>query len=83
MHNVMRAYDTGALECMVLAIGGVRLLALECRVSTWTVRAWLSGERRPSPTNLRRLSELAWELDVPIPFAFAGRNTRFWHRTLH
>jgi hypothetical protein len=81
--NVTRARDTGALECMVLAIGGVRLLAVECRVSTWTVRAWLSGERRPSPTNLRRLSELARELQVPTPFAFVGRDTRLWPRTLH
>ena len=83
MHNMMRAHDTGALECMVLTLGGVRLLALQCRVSTWTVRAWLSGERHPSPTNLRRLSELARELEVPTPFAFVGRDPRFWPRTLH
>lgn len=54
---------------MVDAIGSVRLLALECEVSTWTVRAWLDGARAPSPPSQRRLNEIANRLGLRPPYA--------------
>ncbi len=50
------------------AIGGIRLLAVECKLSTWTVRAWLDGSRAPSPTSQRRLNEIAEGLGLRPPY---------------
>jgi hypothetical protein len=44
---------------IVRALGGVKYLALECDVSTWTVRAWMTGARLPAPANRRRIALLA------------------------
>ncbi|HEY1692832.1 MAG TPA: helix-turn-helix transcriptional regulator [Polyangiaceae bacterium] len=51
------------------ALGGTRALATECGVSTWTVRAWLSGERTPTPLSQERIDELARRLELPAPYA--------------
>jgi hypothetical protein len=49
---------------MVKALGGEEYLALECGVSVETVRAWLTGEQRPSPANARRLVLIATSLGL-------------------
>ncbi len=58
----------GALRRIVDALGGIRLLAVECEVSTWTVRAWMDGTRAPSPLNERRLNGIAHRLRLRPPY---------------
>ncbi len=53
---------------MVDALGGVRLLAVECQVSTWPARAWLDGARAPSPNSQRRLNAIAQRLGMRPPY---------------
>ncbi len=53
------------LRAIVDALGGTRMLALECDVSTWTVRAWLAGSRQPSPLNKRRIDTIARDFGLP------------------
>jgi hypothetical protein len=61
-----RTHD--ALQCIADALGGCRVLAVECAVSPWTARAWLRGHRTPSPPNQRRLNVLAEELGLLLPY---------------
>lgn len=66
-----------ALLRIVGALGGIRLLAVECNVSTWTVRACLDGSRAPSPASQRRLNEVAQGLGVRVPYPqWAGLRRR-------
>lgn len=44
------------------------MLAVECDVSTWTVRAWVEGTRSPTPLNQRRLNEIAHRLRLRPPY---------------
>ncbi|HEY1697598.1 MAG TPA: helix-turn-helix transcriptional regulator [Polyangiaceae bacterium] len=57
-----------ALQRILEALGGTRRLARECEVSTWTVRAWLRGERLPSPDSQHRICGIAQGLGVPSPY---------------
>lgn len=57
-----------ALKAIVDALGGTRYLALECEVSMWTVRAWLTGKRVPSPVNRRRIAMLASDFGIASPY---------------
>jgi hypothetical protein len=59
--------ERDALQPIVDALG-TRVFARECDVSTWTVRAWLSGRRCPAPTSQRRINLLANELCIPSPY---------------
>lgn len=56
------------LQALVDALGGTRMLALECEVSTWTVRAWLAGKHEPSPVNRRRIAMLARDFGLSSPY---------------
>ncbi|HEX8792826.1 MAG TPA: hypothetical protein VF765_17895 [Polyangiaceae bacterium] len=56
------------LQRIVDALGGIRLVAVECNVSTWTVRAWIEGTRAPSPTSQRRLNAIAEDLGLRLPY---------------
>ncbi len=56
------------LTRIVDALGGTRALATECRVSTWTVRAWLAGGRTPTPSTQAQIDSIARRLDLPAPF---------------
>jgi CheY-like chemotaxis protein len=56
------------LRAIVDALGGTRLLALECDVSSWTVRAWLTGKHSPSPGNRRRIAMVARDFGLPSPY---------------
>lgn len=58
------------------ALGGTRLLAEECGVSTWTVRAWLGGERTPTPLTQERIDGIARRLDLVAPYAKRPAGTR-------
>lgn len=58
------------------ALGGTRLLAIECEVSSWTVRAWLSGKHEPSPMNRRRIAMLARDFGLPSPYPEWSTGTR-------
>jgi hypothetical protein len=64
------------LKAIVDAIGGVRLLAMECSVSSTTVRTWLTGTRTPSPANRRRIGMLARDFGLPTPYEEWGSGTR-------
>lgn len=54
---------------MADALGGIRLLAVQCDVSTWTVRAWIAGMRVPSPRSQRRLNAIAEDLGIRAPYS--------------
>jgi hypothetical protein len=54
---------------IVEALGGTRALATECSVSTWTVRAWLTGGRTPTPSSQAQIDSVARRLDLPAPYA--------------
>jgi CheY-like chemotaxis protein len=56
------------LQAIVDALGGTRMLALECDVSTWAVRAWLAGKHSPSPGNRRRIAMVARDFGLPSPY---------------
>jgi hypothetical protein len=62
-------------------VGGVSGLAVACDVSPATVRAWLSGERKPSQLNYWKLMALARSLYMPPPFEEAVTGVR--RRVLH
>jgi hypothetical protein len=55
------------LQRIVDALGGSRRLAVECGVSSWSVRAWLAGVRKPSAACRERIEVLARGLDLPVP----------------
>jgi len=65
-----------ALRRITEVLGGTRVLAIECDVSTWTARAWLSGARRPAPASQRRINELASDLGVELPYPDAETGVR-------
>jgi hypothetical protein len=64
----VRRYERESIQRLVDALGGTKLLALECDVSTWTILAWLEGRRTPSPSSRRRLDVLAKSVGLPPPF---------------
>jgi hypothetical protein len=63
-----RSDEKRSLQRIADALGGPRVLALECDVSAWTVRAWLRGVRSPSNVSQRRINVLASELGVAPPY---------------
>lgn len=69
MAAAVKKDHTQSLHAIADALGGTRMLALECGVSTWTVRAWLSGSRQPSPVNQRRIDLLARDFGLPELYA--------------
>lgn len=54
-----RRRTSDVVRQVVQALGGVKYLAIECDVTSWTVRAWMAGTRLPSPASQRRITLIA------------------------